>query len=41
MLESFEDVVEDFQMILMGGRVDDDIVEVDDHVHDLVEDHFH
>ena len=39
-LESFEYVIEDLQMVLMGGRVDDDVVDVDDDVLDLDEDLF-
>ena len=41
MLESFEHVVQNFQMVLVGARMDDDIVDVDDDVLDLVEDLFH
>ena len=41
MLESLEHVVQNFQVVLMGTRMDDDIVNVDDDVLDLVEDLFH
>ena len=41
MLESLEYVVQNFQVVLMGTRMDDDIVNVDDDVLDLVEDLFH
>ena len=36
MLESFEDIVEDFIVVFVGGCVDD-VVDVDDVVFDLVE----
>ena len=40
-LESFKHVVKNLQMMLMGARVDDDIVDVHNDVLDLVEDFFH
>ena len=40
MLEWFEDIVEDFIVVFVGGCVDD-VVDVDDVVFDLVEYFFH